>query len=223
MFANHLGKRVPMLAGVMIAGLTIAAQAQMQQPGGGMQNPPGPPSSPGAVQGEPVSPEMTSPGADSPQLRMQNFRDRDFIQQVFEDDDAQVRMSQLAQQKSSSDDVKQFGQKMVQIHTQLNQQLQPLAKMLDVSEPKKPEKKVKKELSQLQTLSGPAFDSAYIQDMAAEQQHGMKLFADEAKTGGKTSTALTAQQDEPALEQHFAILRKIAEAHNVALESSGKK
>ena len=224
MLAKHLGKRLPMLAGLALLGWTIAAVpaalAQMQQPGG-MQNQPG---APGAAPGAPVNPGMNNgPDAENPLTKMQNMQDEDFIKHVFEDDDAQVRMSQLAQQKSSSDNVKQFGEKMVQIHTQLNQQLQPLAKKLDVGEPKKPDKKEKKELTQLQTLSGPAFDAAYIQDMAAEQQRGMKLFADEAKAGEKSSAALTAKRDEPVLAQHFAILQKIAEAHNVPLEASVKK
>ncbi|MFP5204507.1 MAG: DUF4142 domain-containing protein [Acidobacteriota bacterium] len=225
MFANQFRKRLPMLAGLALAGWTIAAApaalAQMQQPGGGMQNQPG---APGTAPGAPVNPGMNSgPDAENPLMKMQNMQDGGFIKHVFEDDDAQVRMSQLAQQKSSSDDVKQFGEKMVQIHTQLNQQLQPLAKKLDVGEPKKPDKKEKKELAQLQTLSGPAFDAAYIQDMAAEQQRGMKLFADEAKAGEKSRAALTAKRDEPVLAQHFAILQKIAEAHNVPLEAGVKK
>jgi putative membrane protein len=217
MFAKQSGKWFPILAGAMIVA-ALAAQAQMP-PAGGMPNS----GSPAPQPGPPMTPGAVNPNAESPQMPIQNYQDQDFIKHVFENNDAQVRMSQLAQQKSSSDDVKQFGDKMVEIHNQLDQQLQPLAKKLDVNQPKKPNKKEKKELAQLQALSGPSFDSAYLQAMAAAQQQSMKLFANEVKSGEKTSAALAAKQDEPVLAQHFAVLQKIAAAHNVPLETSGKK
>jgi len=232
MSAKHSAKRLSFIVSSVVTGLmmavALAAPAQMQQPGSMPGNPGGNPAGapgapPTASQGQPGTPGMASPGAESPVMRMENMQDGDFIQKVLADNDAQVQMSQLAQQKSSSDDVKQFGERMVQIHNELNQQMQPLAQKLDVSKPKKLDKKEKKEMTQLQSLSGPAFDKAYIQDMADAQQRGLKLFTDEAKTGAKTSTALTAQKDEPILEQHFAVLKKIAAAHNVPLESGKKK
>jgi putative membrane protein len=227
MFAKQSAKRLPFVAGLMMAA-ALAAPAQMQQPGSMPGNPGGTPGGtpgapPSASQGQPGAPGMANPSADSPVMRMQNMQDGEFVQKVLADNDAQVQLSQLAQQKATSDDVKQFSEKMVQIHTELNQQMQPLAKKLDVSKPKKLDKKEKKELAQLQSLSGPAFDKAYIQDMAAAQQQGLKLFTKEAKTGEQTGVALTAQKDEPILEQHFAVLKKIAAAHNVPLESGKKK
>ncbi len=51
-----------------------------------------------------------------------------FVEDTIQNNNTEVQMSQLAQTKSQSPDVQQFGQKMVQIHTDLNNQLKPAAK-----------------------------------------------------------------------------------------------
>lgn len=141
----------------------------------------------------------------------------------MENDGAQIRYSQLAEQKSSSADVKQFSQQMVKVHSQLDTQLQPVAKQLDVDQPKGPSKKEKKELERLQGLSGQDFDTAYLQDMGQAQQESLKQFNDEAKdkNGGPLQQAAT--QDTPVLTQHYQMLEKLAQAHNVDLEPKERK
>jgi len=45
-----------------------------------------------------------------------SFADQSFVRKTLQDDEAQIEMGQLAAQKSPSADVKQFGEKMAQIH-----------------------------------------------------------------------------------------------------------
>lgn len=128
-------------------------------------------------------------------------------------------MGQLAAQKLSSDDVKQFGQKMAQIHEQLSDQLKPVAKKLGVSEPRGPSRKDKQEIAKMQALSGADFDAAFIQAMMKEQQSDLKDFNDEAKTAQDPAVQQLAKMDAPVLTQHLQLLEKLAQAHNVTLES----
>ena len=109
---------------------------------------------------------------------------------------------------------------MVQIHTELNSQLVPAAKQLGVSEPKGPSKKEKKEIDRLQALSGPDFDTAYIQAMASQQQHDLKEFKNEADSGQAANIQQAAKQDEPVLAEHYQVLEKLAQAHNVTIASA---
>lgn len=141
----------------------------------------------------------------------------------MENDGAQIRYSQLAEQKSSSDDVKQFSQQMVKVHSQLDTQLQPVAKQLDLDQPKGPSKKEKKELERLQGLSGQDFDTAYLQDMGHAQQESLKQFNDEVKDKNGGSLQQAATQDTPVLTQHYQMLEKLAQAHNVDLEAKERK
>lgn len=214
MILSHLSKTIPALFTLLLA----AASAAQQQPGGGMQNPGGTP-----PQGAPMTTQPGTAAAGTEQNTMQTMADQEFVKSTFENDDAQVRLSQLAEDKSASQDVKQFGQRMVEIHNQLNQQLDPVAKQLDVSQPKGPSKKEKEEIAKLQALSGPAFDIEYIQDMAKEQEQSLKKFRDESQTTGDAALQQAAKQDEPVLSQHFDILKKLAEAHNVPIEEKAEK
>jgi len=101
-------------------------------------------------------PGTTTPGGQP------SMADQAFIRQMFESDAVEVQLGQLAQEKSQSDDVKQFAEKMVENRKRLDDQLSTLAKHLDVSQPKGPDKKSKQEIAKLQTLSGQQFDEEYI-------------------------------------------------------------
>ena len=190
---------------------TVAQQPGSSQPNSPSQQPTTP-SAPGIA----GSPAAGMPGVDQP---TQPIADQAFVRETMEGDNAQVAMSQLAQQKSSSPDVKQFGQKMVQIHSELNAQLRPAAKQLGVDEPKGPSKKQKQQIARLEALSGPEFDTAYIQAMAKQQQHDLKGFKDEVTAGQSPGVQQAAKEDAPILEQHYQVLQKLAEMHNVTLES----
>ncbi len=180
-------------------------QQQQQQPQQPMPGQPGGPGSPG----------MPTTGS----TNQTSYADQAFLQDTMQDNDAQVAMSQLAQQKSTSPDVKQFGQQMVKVHTALNDQLMPAVKQLNASAPKGPSKKEKKQIDKLQALSGADFDTAYIQEMAKEQQHDLKQFKSEADGAQGAGLQQVAKADLPVLTQHYQILEKVAQAHNVTLEN----
>ncbi len=209
-------KTLSIMATLLIAGST--AYAQQQGAGQGMQQ-----QVPQTTQ-QPIPGQSTALAnelpADAPnvQASIPSYADQMFVKDAFDDNQTQIEISQLAEQKSASADVKQFSQQMVRIHTQLDSQLEPLAKKLDVSTPKRPSKKEKKEMTRLQSLSGQAFDAAYLQDMAKEQQHSLKEFQSEESAKDPLMQKV-AKLDEPVLAQHFQILQKIAETHNVPLDA----
>jgi putative membrane protein len=160
-------------------------------------------------------PDNSSAGPGNPQ----SYADSSFIHKTLEDDVAQEQMGQLAAQKSQSDDVKQFGEKMAQIHGQLTTQLMPVAKKLGVDEPKQPSKKDRQEIEKMQSLSGADFDAAFIRAMLKDQQDDLKGFQQEAQGSQDPNVQQLAKMDEPVLDQHLQILQKIAQAHSVTTES----
>jgi putative membrane protein len=214
MFSRQSSKAILLIA---VTALWTGGVAAAQVPGsnsGGAQQPSQQQSMPGQA-----GAAGTGLPADTSQGSQPAYADQAFVHDTMEGDDAQVQMSQLAQQKSSSADVKQFSQKMVQIHTELNGQMAPAAKQLGVSEPKGPSKKQKQQIEKLQALSGPDFDTAYIQEMAKQQQRDLKEFRTEAQSGQNPNVQMAAKQDEPVLLEHYQVLEKLAQTHNVTLES----
>lgn len=202
------------------------AMAQTGQPGmGGRQQTPGQQPQPGQNPNGSAYPGG-SPGAnpaagpEGAQGSMsQSYADQAFVTKTLSNSSAEAEMSQLATQKSQSPDVKQYGQKMVQIHSELNQQLQPVAQRLGVKSDQKPGKKDKKEIEQLKTLNGSAFDQAYIQAMAKDQKHDVKSFKDEETAAQNPTIKKAAQIDEPVLSQHLQVLEQLAQTHNVTIAS----
>jgi putative membrane protein len=198
-------------ASLLCAGSIAAAQqpGSMQGPSSQQQQMPNEPGSPG-------SPASGMPESNAPS---QSMGDQIFVHDVLEGSQAQAQMSQLAQQKSSSADVQKFSQQMVQTNNSLSDQLKPAAKQLGVDEPKQPSKKERQQIEKLQALSGPDFDTEYIQAMAKQQQHDLKEFKDEPQSGQTANIQQAAKQDEPVLAEHYQVLEKLAQAHNVTLES----
>lgn len=210
MILQQSSNKLSLLAATfLLAGATALAQTPGMQPG----SPTGQQPTPGQAGPNGSYPDASAPGSQA------SYADQMFLKDTLKDDQVQVQMSQLALQKSSSDDVKQFSQNMVKIHTELDNQLKPLVKQFAISETQKPSKKEKEQLAKLAPLSGPDFDAAYLQAMAIEQLHALKEFKDESKAAQNLALQNTAKADEPTLTQNFGMLQKLAQAHNITLAS----
>src|SRR5260370_11048885 len=95
--------------------LLVSAMAFAQYlPGGAGQQQPNMPN-----QQHPRTPTTGTMGPDTSLANQQAMADQAFVRKALEGGAAEVQLGRLAQQKSQSDDVKQFGQKMVEDHTEL--------------------------------------------------------------------------------------------------------
>jgi len=200
-----------------LAGLLLAAATAFAQQPGGVPMPNGPPN---PIPQAPAN--QAAVGSSSDQTNFQRMDEQDFVRNILHNDEAQLRLSRLAEQKSSSPDLKQFSGQMLKVYSELDNQFAPAAKQLGVDQPKAPSKKEKKEIANMQALSGPQFDAAYLEAMAREQQQILKRFRDESRNNTNTSLAQAAKADTPVLARNFQVLQKIAQAHNVEIESSKK-
>jgi len=210
MILKQSSKTISLLSALfLLSGLTAFAQTPGMQPGAPTGNQP----TVGQAGPNGSYPDAAAPGTQA------SYADQMFLKDTLKDDQVQVQMSQLAQQKSSSDDVKKFSQNVVKVQTELDNQLKPLVKQFAISETQKPSKKDKEQLEKLQTLSGSDFDAAYLQAIAVEQQHALKQFKEEADAAQNLALQRTAKADQPILNQNFEVLQKLAAAHNVALDS----
>jgi putative membrane protein len=191
------------------------AQVQPGQPGTPGQQQPNVPNQ------QPITPGTGTTGPDS-LANQQAIADQAFVRKALEGGAAEVQLGQLAQQKSQSNDVKQFGQKMVEDHTQLSEQMKPIAQQLGVKEPKGPSKKEKQLMAKLEGLSGPQFDEAYIQAMVKDHKDDLREFKDEAQTAQNQNVKQAAQQGAGVISQHLQMIQQIAQSHNVATDGKSK-
>jgi putative membrane protein len=215
MSARQSTTDISFVAVLLLAGATAFAQ----QPSNMQQQQQSAPAQQQTTPGQPGNQNPALANTDPSAPPTAAYADQAFVEDILKDNQAQVEMSQLAQQKASSPDVKDFSQRMVQIHTQLNQQFAPLAKQLQVDQPQKPSKQGKKEIAQLEQLSGSDFDTAYLQAMAKEQEHSLKQLKSE-ESAQNPMIQKVAKLDEPVLTQHYHALQKLAQSHNVMIAST---
>ncbi len=108
------------------------------------------------------------------------MQDKMFLRKAAEGGIAEVKLGQLAAQKGSSDEVKAFGQKMVEDHTKLNTDMAQVADSMGVMLPKTMNKEDQAEYDKLNALSGDAFDTEYLSFMVKDHHKDLHAFRMEA-------------------------------------------
>lgn len=147
--------------------------------------------------------------------------DKDFLKSALQEGMAQVQLGQLAAQKASSDDVKQFGRMMVEDHTRLDDQMMKQALQLGVRPAKDLSKRDKELMAKLQGLSGTQFDDAYIAAAVKGHQKSADDFKNEAGITKSTSLKPLVQQGEEVTTQHLQMIDTIARNHHL-MNDKGK-
>jgi putative membrane protein len=145
--------------------------------------------------------------------------DKKFVVSALQGGNAEVKLGQLAAQKGSSEDVKQFGQKMVDDHTKLGDQMKQIAQQQGISAPEGLSGKDRALETKLNSLSGDEFDKAYIKAMVKDHQKDLSEFKKEASSGNDTSIKDAASQGAQVISEHLQMAEQMAQKHDV---QSGK-
>jgi putative membrane protein len=123
---------------------------------------------------------------------------------------AEVELGKLATEKASNDDVKKFGQRMVDDHSKANDQLKQLASQKGVTVPSDLEAKDKALKDRLSKLSGTEFDRAYMKNMVRDHNKDVAEFRKESKSAKDNDLKNFASQTLPTLEDHLKQAKSIA-------------
>jgi putative membrane protein len=136
--------------------------------------------------------------------------DKKFVMAAADGGMAEVELGQLAVEKGSSDDVKKFGQRMVDDHSKANDQLKQLAASKGVDLPQDVSAKDKATKARLSKLSGDQFDKAYMADMVQDHKKDVADFKKESQSGKDTDIKNFASQTLPTLQDHLKQAQSIA-------------
>jgi putative membrane protein len=142
--------------------------------------------------------------------------DKAFVQKAAIGGLAEVEMGKMAQQKGSSDQVKQFGSRMVEDHSKANDDLKQVASSKGIALPTDLDAKHKAKMDKLEKLSGGQFDRAYMDDMVADHKEDVADFKKEASSGKDSDLKSFASKTLPTLEDHL----KMAESTDAAVKGS---
>ncbi len=194
------------LLAVALPGLLAGACATRQNENTGTSASPGVTSSP--VAGESASP-MTSPSPTGTMAAL-SAAGREFMMTAAQGGQMEVQLGQLATDKAASADVKQFGQRMVDDHTRINQQLMQLAAQLNVSLPQELSSAEQQTLTRLSKLSGAAFDREYMSLMVKDHQQDVAEYDRMSQQADNPDLKNFASSTLPMLREHLQQAREIA-------------
>ena len=134
---------------------------------------------------------------------------RKFVKEAAEGSATEVALGKLAQEKGSSDAVKQFGKRMVEDHSKASEDLKHAAEMAKIPVPSETPKKARKTQDKLSKLSGVEFDRAYAKTMVSDHKEDVKAFEREARDGAVPPVKNFAAKTLPTLQEHLKLAEEL--------------
>jgi len=149
--------------------------------------------------------------------------DQQFAQKASAAGLAEVNLANLALQRASSPQVKEFAQHMVADHTKANQQLIQMANRKNIVLPATMDRKHQDLDRQLGQLRGAEFDRAYMKAMVADHKEAVSLFEGQSKNGKDSDLKELASTTLPTLREHLKMAQDIQDKVGGGTGSGGER
>jgi putative membrane protein len=158
----------------------------------------------------PTQQQTQQPAAQTTQQQLAQ-QDMEFAKKAAGDGMAEVKLGKLVQDQAESDQVKQFGQRMVDDHGKANDKLKSIAEQKGIDLPQDPPKEAQQTYDELQQKSGHEFDQAYMDAMVKDHHKAIDLFQQEAKSGKDADLQTFAEETLPTLQEHLQLAQQAQE------------
>ncbi|HEX2251363.1 MAG TPA: DUF4142 domain-containing protein [Gemmatimonadales bacterium] len=173
-----------------------------------------PTTTPTQTQNPPVTtgtpPVATQPGTVTTQGTTADIQaDMPFIIEASSANMMEIRLGQMAQTKASSSAVKQFGQRMVTDHTNLQNQLTAAASAGGQTIPPGMGVADKQQADRIEQLSGAEFDRAYMSHMIRVHRNDVNEFQRQSQSARSAQLRTLATNSLPVLQQHLSLSTQI--------------
>jgi putative membrane protein len=202
-----MAKKMNMITGVAALALVFGAAPAFAQYGGSSGTTRQP-------QGRQQDSTTSQDNTDTNSANTKSSADENFAKKAAQGGMAEVKLGQLAEQKGSSPEVKNFGRRMVQDHSKANNELKDVTSKENIPLPNEMDKSDQATYDRLSKLSGDAFDRAYARDMVKDHSKDVSEFQKEAKNGKDESIKNFAAQTLPTLQNHLDQARQMEQAVN---------
>ncbi|HVX28591.1 MAG TPA: DUF4142 domain-containing protein [Parafilimonas sp.] len=121
----------------------------------------------------------------------------------------EVELGTYAQKNAASEEVKQFGERMVKDHSKDRDELKMLATNKNISIPDVPGEKFQKHIDDLEKETGSEFDKDYMSFMVSDHHDDIDEFEKEAKNGKDSDIVAFANKGLPVLKEHLSMAQSI--------------
>jgi putative membrane protein len=142
--------------------------------------------------------------------------DKSFYKSLAEGGIAEVRDGNLAQKKSSNQQIKDFGAMMVKDHTAANQDLMALAQSKGIKLPTGPGIGADTKKGELDVLTGETFDKSYVKSQIKAHKDTIALLQKEIADGQDADAKALAQKLLPTVQSHLQAVQGIATSMGIS-------
>ena len=136
--------------------------------------------------------------------------DASFYKSAAEGGIAEVEAGQLAQDKGTSQQVKDFGAMMVKDHSAANEKLKSLAASKNITLPASPSVGQMASKTKLNVLSGDTFDKSYVKGQISAHRQTIALFRKEIGSGEDADAKAFATATLPTVRSHLKAITAVA-------------
>ena len=126
------------------------------------------------------------------------------LMQISQDSLAEVRLAQMAAQRSSNEQVRSLAQRLISDHTRLNSQLYSLAQQRGVAIPQTLDSMHQATEQRFAALSGPQFDTAFLEHMIGDHAKAAAVLERLAAGAVDPSVRAWATAQLPLFREHLA-------------------
>jgi putative membrane protein len=147
----------------------------------------------------------------APATQQLAHEDMEFATKAAQGGLKEVKFGELAQQQAARDEVKQFGQRMVDDHGKANDQLKQIAQNKGIELPQQLSDEDQQKYAELQQKSGAEFDQAYTDEMVSDHEKDIAEFQEYVDEGKDPELTSFAGQTLPTLKAHLQLAQQTEE------------
>jgi putative membrane protein len=136
--------------------------------------------------------------------------DETFMMSAAQAGMVEVKLGEVAAQKATKPDVKEFGAMMVSDHSKANNELKAIAAKNGVTLPATLDAAHKEKVDRLSKLSGEQFDKAYVSEMVKDHEKVAGEFEKASKTAQNPELKSFAATTLPVIKTHLKHIKAIA-------------
>lgn len=150
-----------------------------------------------------LSPDTPGKEMAQPTPEGSNNQDKLFVRQAALGGRAEVELSKIAQKKASNASVREFADRMVDVHSKSSQQLLRIGRGLNPDLPRDLDPEHQSVRNELQKASGQSFDIAYITAQIQDHQRTANLLQWHISTGQNEALRKYSMETLPEVMDHL--------------------
>lgn len=150
-----------------------------------------------------------------------NSQEAQFVKEAGHGGSAEVALGKLAVQKAENQQVKDFGQRMIDDHGKANEGLEHAARQQGLEVPQQPTKSQQDTYKRLSRLSGREFDKQYMRVMLTDHADDAAKFQHYTQTGPNDPVKDWASQTLGIINEHQEMARNTAHDLGIDTETKG--